>query len=79
MVEVGRDLWRLFAQHLKPVAQDHIQVTSEDVRRGRLQNLSWQPVPVLHHPHTKLFPGVQKEPPGFLLAFTVSCLVTGHC
>jgi len=65
MAEAGRDLWSPCGPNLLPkqghpewAAQDHIQVTFEDLRGG--DNLSRQPVPVVHHPHsTEVLPGVE--------------------
>lgn len=60
MVEVSRDLLRssgpntlLKQGHLEMVAQDRVQMASEDLQGLRLHNTSEQPVPVLKHPHNK--------------------------
>lgn len=61
--------------HPKQVAQDHVKSALEDLQRGRLHSLSGQPVPGLHHPHSrKAFPDVQTEP-HFVCA---CCLLTWH-
>ena len=45
----------------------------------RLHNLSGQPVPVLHHPHsTEVLPGVLKEPPILQFVPIAPCPGTGH-
>ena len=86
VTEVRRDLWRssspnalLKQSQLEPVAQDHIQTATEYLQRGRLHNLSVQPVPVLSHPHSeKVFPEVQREPAVFLCVPIASGPVTGR-
>lgn len=35
--------------HPEQAVQDHLQASFEDIQEGRLQNLSGQPVPALHH------------------------------
>ena len=63
MVGVGRDLCGSSSPtplpkqgHVEQVAQDLIQVGSEYLHRRRIHNLSGQPVPVLHHPQSKVLP-----------------------
>lgn len=58
-VEVGRDFWRtsgpttlLKQGHREQVAQEHIQTVFVYFRKGRNHNVSGQPLPVLHHPHS---------------------------
>jgi len=60
MLEIGRDLWRssgpsplLKQGHLEPIAQDHVQTSSEYLQIGRLHNTSRKSVPVLGHTHTE--------------------------
>lgn len=57
------------------------QVAFEDLQEWRLHNLSGQPVPVLHHMHSReVPPGIQREPPVFQFVPTVSCPGIGqHC
>jgi len=56
--EVGKDVWSLSgptliqAEHLQQGAQYHIQMDF-DYLRERFHRLSGQPVPALHHPHSK--------------------------
>jgi len=86
LIEVGRDIWGLSCPtsllkkgHLKPVAQDHVQMAFEYLQGWRLHNISGQPVPVLGHPHSeKVFPDVQRQPPVFQFVPVASCLVTRH-
>ena len=82
---VGRDLWRssspnslLEQDHLEQVAQDGIQAGFEYLQRRRLHNLSGQPVPVLGHPQSKVFPHIQMELPVFQFVPIAPCPVTGH-
>jgi len=49
--EVGRDLPK--QGHLKPSAQDHVQMASEYSQELRLHNLSGQSAPILGHCHSK--------------------------
>jgi len=52
---------------------------SPNLWREKLHNLSEQPVPVLHHLHSKeMFPNAQMEPPVFQFVPTASCPITGH-
>jgi len=71
MVGVGRDLWGSSRPtpmpkqgHLQQAAQDLVQAGLEYLQRGRIHNLSGQPVPVLHHPQSEeVLPHVQTELP----------------
>lgn len=56
----------------------HVQAAFEDLQGGRLHSFSRQPVSVLGHPHSEMFPDVQGEPPVFHFVSTASCLVIGH-
>jgi len=47
--------------HLEQAAQDGVHASFEYLQRRRLHNPSGQPVPVLRHPHSKVFPHVQME------------------
>jgi len=65
--------------HLKPVAQDCVQMAFEHMQGGRLHHLPVQAVPVLSHPDSeKVFPGVQMEPAVFQFVPIASRPVTGH-
>lgn len=53
---VGGGLWEpsgptplLKLSNPEQAAQDNVQASFEDTQGGRLQNLSGQPVPALHH------------------------------
>lgn len=61
------------------IAQDHIQVFSEDLSpRRRPHSLCGQPVPELSHPHNnQVLPDVQMEPP-VLHFVSIACPVSGH-
>lgn len=80
---VGRDLWRspsptylLMQVHLEQIAQVCTQAGFQYLQR-RLQNLSWQPVPVLCHSHSKqVFAHIQMELPNLCLLPLVLSLGT---
>jgi len=52
-------------------------MTSEYLQGWRLHHLSGQPVPVLSHPHSKVFPDVHREAPMFHLVAIASGLSLG--
>lgn len=85
MTEVGKDLWKppapiflLKHGHLEPVALDHVQMSSEDLKRGRPHNLFGWPVPVLSHLHSKMLLGVRCSDWNCKFALIASSPVTGH-
>jgi len=85
MVRVGRDLWgssgpnALTKQgHLQQVAQDHAQAGFEYLQRRRIHNPSGQPVPVIHHPQSKVLPHVQLELSMLQFVPVAPCPVAGH-
>ena len=66
-------------KHLELLTQDHVQAAFEDLQGGIPNNLSGQPVPVLHHPHsTEVIPDVQREPLVFQSVTIASCPGNGH-
>lgn len=87
MIETGRELWGssgpilLFKHsHLELIAQDYIQMLFEYLQGGRLQNLPWQPVPVLSHHHIKkVLPDVQMGPLIFQLLLIAFCSLSVSC
>lgn len=48
--------------HIEHIAQDHVWVGFEYIRRRKFYNLFGQPVPLLCHPYNKVFPHIQMEP-----------------
>jgi len=68
MVGVGRDLCGSSSPtplpkqgHLPQAAQDLVQAGFDYLQRRRLHNLPGQPVPVRHHPPSKVLPRLQME------------------
>jgi len=86
MVEASQDFRRssgskplLKQGHLKPAAQDHVQMASEYLQKGKLHYFPGQPVPALSQPHGKwVFPDVQTERPLFQFVLIASGPVTEH-
>ena len=86
MLGVGRDLCGSSSPTplpkkglLQQAAQDLVQAALEYLQRRRLHNLPGQPVPVLHHTHSKeVLPHVQTELPMLQFVPVAPCPVAGH-
>lgn len=67
------------AKTLQQVAQESVQTGFEYPQRRRIQNISWQLLPVLcHSQNKKLFSHVLMELPAFQFVLTAPCPVTVH-
>ena len=53
-------------------------MTFEYLQQRRLYNISWQPVPVLSHPHSKVISHIQRELLMFQLVPVAFCPFAGH-
>jgi len=64
--------------HLHQIAQDLVQMGLQYLQRRKIHNPSGQPVPVLHHPQSKVLPHVQTELPVLQFVPIAPCPVTVH-
>jgi len=86
MVGAGMDIWRSSSPiplpkqiHLEQAAHDPVQVGFDYLQRGRLHNLSGQPVTVLCHSQSKeVLPHVQVELLLLRIVPISPCPVAGH-
>lgn len=77
--EMGKDLWRPFCPTpcSNRATQSGLPRQLLRAPRSRLQLLSGQPVPMLHH-SKGILPDVQRECPMFQFVYVASSTITGH-